>query len=305
MPSVGLDVGGSSVKAWRCADDGAVRTAARPLTPATGGLRAELDPAALERACREALAEVAAGPVDGVTVSTLRQGFVLLDAAGAPVGPVVLNSDRTGLPHTGVLDGRYATTGHWPAPELTLPKLLAVRAGQPERWAAARRVLFLHDWLLLLLSGTVVSEVSYACSGGMADVAARDWARPLLDEVGVGHLLADLVEPGTVVGRALPGWGVPAGTPVVAGCGDTQLAVAGAGGLGDGVVTVVAGSSTPVQAASAAAGARRPGAALDLHPRRRAVGARGQRRLPRRVQRLVAGARAGRARPRPPAASSP
>jgi sugar (pentulose or hexulose) kinase len=39
---------------------------------------------------------------------------------------------------------------------------------------------------------------------------------------------------------------------VVAGGGDTQLAAMGAGGLADGVVTVVAGSSTPVQAAAAA-----------------------------------------------------
>lgn len=47
--------------------------------------------------------------------------------------------------------------------------------------------------------------------------------------------------------------GLPAGLPVHAGCGDTQVAALGAGGLGDGVVTVVAGSSTPVQAATAAA----------------------------------------------------
>jgi len=40
--------------------------------------------------------------------------------------------------------------------------------------------------------------------------------------------------------------------PVVAGCADTQLAAMGVGVLSDGVITVVAGSSTPVQAATAA-----------------------------------------------------
>jgi xylulokinase len=260
----GLDLGGSSVKAWVVDSDrlqeplAEVAVEVATLRPAA--YRAELDPAVWEAAARQALAAAVAqaGPGDwaGLTVSSLRQGFVLLGGNGAALGPGVLNSDRRGAPHTRVLDGRHALTGHWPAPELTLPKLLAVREDEPERWAAAVRVLFVHDWVLWLLSGVQVTEVSYACAGGMADVAARTWADELLEECGVGTgLLAALVEAGTVVGGLLPAWasavGLPVGLPVVAGCGDTQLAAAGAGGLGDGVVTVVAGSSTPVQAASA------------------------------------------------------
>ncbi|MGH8903214.1 MAG: FGGY family carbohydrate kinase, partial [Egibacteraceae bacterium] len=97
----------------------------------------------------------------------------------------------------------------------------------------------------------------------MADVAARSWASDLLSEVGVGtDRLAPLVEAGTPVGALRDGGlGLPVGLPVVAGCGDTQLAAMGAGGLADGVVTVVAGSSTPVQAAVAA-----PVTDLEQHP---------------------------------------
>ncbi len=146
-----------------------------------------------------------------------------------------------------MLAGRHGLTGHWPAPELTLPKLLAVQAEEPERWAATRRVLFLHDWVIACLTGVHVTEASYACAGGMADVGARGWASDLLAECGVGtDLLAPIVEAGAVIGPLLPGWSLPAGTPVVAGCGDTQVAALGAGGLHPGVVTVVAGSSTPV-----------------------------------------------------------
>ena len=260
MLVAGLDVGGSSVKAWVAELDrpGVLAQAGRPLDIVRPGpFRAEVDPQVLEAACRAALSEVVARvarpAVDylGVTVCTLRQGFVLVDGAGAPLGLGILNSDRRGAPYAEVLAGRYGLTGHWPAPELTLPKLLAVRAEEPERWAATARVLFVHDWLLWRMCGEQVTEGSYACAGGMADVARRAWAVELLEETGVGtSRLAPWVEAGTLVGELGEGWGLPATLPVIAGSGDTQLAAMSAGGLGDGVITVVAGSSTPVQVAT-------------------------------------------------------
>ena len=256
----GLDVGGSSVKAWVQAPDGVLAEVAVPtVTLRPAAHRAEFDPAAWQAACRAALTAAVqrAGRPQrdyaGLTVCSLRQGFVLLDAAGEPLGTGVLNSDRRGAPFAAVLEGQHALTGHWPAPELTLPKLLAVAAEEPARWAATARVLFVHDWLLALLTGEQVTELSYACAGGMADVARRRWADDLLEDCGVGtERLAPLVEAGTAVGRLRPGWGLADGLPVVAGCGDTQLAAGGVGGLADGVVVVVAGSSTPVIAATGA-----------------------------------------------------
>ena len=254
----GIDVGGSSVKAWAADVEGRVHGAlVRELPALRTGHRVELDPAVWEATCRGALAAVAAQLPDadwlGVTVSTLRQGFVLLDGAGGTLGNGVLNSDRRGGPYASVLAGTHAVTGHWPAPELTLPKLLAVQAEEPERWAATRRVLFLHDWLVARMTGVHATEASYACAGGMADVARRSWAGDLLQDSGISpSLLAPVVEAGTVIGELRGGWGLPPTLPVVAGCGDTQLAAMGVGGLGDGVVTVVAGSSTPVQAATSA-----------------------------------------------------
>ncbi len=259
--AAGLDVGGSAVKAWVADVERAgalLSSVSRPLPSLRPGpYRVEMDPAGWEAACRAALQEAvdAAGRPTadylGVTVSTLRQGFVLLDHAARALGNGILNSDRRGAAYAAVLASTHGLTGHWPAPELTLPKLLAVRAEEPERWAATARVLFLHDWLVERLTGVQVTEVSYACAGGMADVAARTWAVGLLDRCGISaSLLAPVVEAGTVVGELRPGWALPATLPVVAGCADTQLAAMGVGGLGDGVLTVVAGSSTPVQAAT-------------------------------------------------------
>jgi sugar (pentulose or hexulose) kinase len=85
----GLDVGGSSVKAWVAEVGGDVVAqdvrALPSLRPAPD--RVEMDPDTWEAACRAALTSAAAAaPVGdwlGVTVSTLRQGFVLLGSDGA------------------------------------------------------------------------------------------------------------------------------------------------------------------------------------------------------------------------------
>ncbi len=267
MPLVaGLDYGGSSLKAWVAdLETGEVLSAvteptetARPRPYA-----AEFSPAGWWDATCTAMkgaVEAAGRPpaaYAGVTATSLRQGFVLVGAGGGELGPGVLNSDRRGGPHLQALRDRigverlYGLTGHWPAPELTLPKLLDVADEQPELWAAAEQLLFVHDWALWRMSGEMVTEVSYACAGQMADVARRAWATDLLEELGLGtSRLARLVEPATVVGHLTDGsLGLPLGIPVISGGGDAQVAAFGAGGMVPATVCVVAGSTTPLQAA--------------------------------------------------------
>ena len=140
-----------------------------------------------------------------VSAASLRQGYVLLDDH-AELGLGVLNADTRGAPHLARLrdaigsERLYDLTGHWPAPQLTLPKLLdEQRSG--ERWDRARTVLFVHDWALWRMCGVRRSEPSLASAGQMLDVRTRTWAADLLDELGIGRdRLPDLAEAGTVVG---------------------------------------------------------------------------------------------------------
>jgi sugar (pentulose or hexulose) kinase len=261
----GLDFGGSSLKAWIAElATGAVRAAITEDT-ATDRPRpyaAEFSPgawwAAAGTAMRAAVALAGASPADfaGVTAASLRQGFVLVDG-DRELGPGVLNSDRRGRDHLHRLraevgvEALYALTGHWPAPELTLPKLLDVQARQPELWQSAQTMLFVHDWALWRMSGARTTEISYACAGQMADVGRRTWAVDLLEGLGLGTgRLAPVVESATVVGTlADDSLGLPLGIPVVAAGGDAQVASLGVGGLADATATVVAGSTTPLLAA--------------------------------------------------------
>jgi sugar (pentulose or hexulose) kinase len=261
----GLDVGGSAVKAWVAERGGAVLAAVNEglATQHPSLHTAEFTPAVWWEACHRALAAAVtradrpAEDYDGLTVSSLRQGFVLLGKRGE-LGKGVLGGDQRGARMLGALRRRhgsaaiYAHTGHWLAPELTLPKLMTVASAEVSRWQRTERIMFVHDWLLWRLSGALITEVSHASSGQMTDVRARTWASDLLTDTGVGTgKLCRLVEAGTVVGGLRTGLvpGLSDGLPVVAGGGDTHLAAVGAGGLEPGVATVVAGSSTPVQLA--------------------------------------------------------
>jgi sugar (pentulose or hexulose) kinase len=283
----GLDFGGGAVKACVAeVESGEVLAIAQQATgtlhPAPG--RAEFEPRAWWDAARTAMREAVAttgrpaADYAAITATSLRQGYVLLDA-DSEIGPGVLNSDRRGAAQLDRVrdtigrDRLYDVTGHWSAPQLTLPKLLEEQAAAPERWSRTRTVLFVHDWALWRLCGERLSEPSMASAGQLLDIRGRRWATELIEELGLDPgVLPPLVEPGAIVGGLRdPELSLPLGTPVVVGGGDTQMAAVGAGGLGDGVVSIVAGTTTPLQVSTAEAPAdpqRHPWVSTHLVPDR-------------------------------------
>lgn len=286
----GLDFGGGAVKA--CVADiasGAVLAVTQQATetqhPAPG--RAEFDPGSWWRAAAAAMRAAVSGAgrpgsdYAAVTATSLRQGYVLLDA-DAELGPGVVNSDRRGAAHLEPIvkaigrERLYEITGHWSAPQLTLPKLLEEQRTDAGRWDRVRTMLFVHDWALWRLCGERVSEPSMASAGQLLDVRRRRWAGELLSSLGLDPaLLPTLVDAGTVVGHLRDGnLGLPLGLPVVVGGGDTQMAAAGAGGVAEGVVSVVAGTTTPLQVSTATVPQdpqRHPWVSAHLVPHRWAV----------------------------------
>ncbi|MCP4166947.1 MAG: FGGY-family carbohydrate kinase [Chloroflexi bacterium] len=193
----------------------------------------------------------------GVTATSLRQGFVLLDRSGIPLAPGVLNYDRRGASANARIEAQlgigelYRLSGHWLAPELTLPKLLWFQAEQPDVWRRVAVMLFIHDWVLYRLSGRQATNATLICAGQMADVRNRTWAYDLLREFDIRKsLLPPALESGEQLGgmdaniaRAV---GLPPGLPVHVGGGDTQFGCLGVGGMGNEQVVIVGGSTTPI-----------------------------------------------------------
>jgi xylulokinase len=270
---VTLDIGGSAAKAsgYDVARQESLGSTATPYPARPPGQDPGMfDPdgwwAAAVCALRDLrqLIDQPAGRFLGITVSAIRIPFVLLGNDGHAVMPGLLNRDtRAAAQVTDIAavmggDHVYRITGHWPAPQFGLPKVLWVRENHPDRWAAARTLLQLHDWFVFRLSGVLASERSSAAMSQLIDAQTGDWAGGLLAELAIpAALLPELRQAGTPAGGLLPevarATGFAAGTPVHIGGGDTHMSALSAQRLSpdrsESRPVIVAGTTAPAMLA--------------------------------------------------------
>lgn len=181
-------------------------------------------------------------------------GLVLLDAAGRVLRPALLWNDqrtaaecdqirrRVGRERLIQLTGNDALTG------FTAPKLLWVRAHEPELYAKIRHVLLPKDYVRYRLTGEPATDKAGAAGTLLLDLRQRDWSAEVLDALGVPP---DWLPPthegpavtGTLSTEAAEATGLAAGTPVVAGGGDQAAGAVGVGAVREGIVSLVLGTS--------------------------------------------------------------
>jgi xylulokinase len=268
---VGVDVGTSGLKALAI-DEETGRTEASatreyPLsTPRPGW--AEQDPAwydgALGLALRELTAALGAraGSVRAVGLTGQMHTAVLLDVAKRPVRPAILWCDTRTTAECEAIraalgdDGLRRAVGNRALEGFTLPKLLWLRAHEPEAYALVEHVLMPKDWAGWLLTGEIGTDVSDA-SGTLAfDPGARCWS----DEVNRALDLPTSFWPPVGESPSILGQlsatmasltGLPAGIPVARGAADNAAGAVGLGVVRPGRVMASLGTSGVVLAHTA------------------------------------------------------
>jgi autoinducer 2 (AI-2) kinase len=205
---------------------------------------------AIAEAVSEVVARLGDRRVAAVAASSMREGFVLYDAAGqelwaCPNTDGRARAEADELVAEGVADEVYRTAGDWVS--ITAPaRLRWIARHQPDLFAQARHFGMLSDWVTTRLTGQFVTEPTSGSSSALFDLRARTWSDDLAGLVGVDRsILPAVVECGEVVGAVTPGaaaaTGLPVGTPVVTGGADTQLALHGIAAR-EGRPTIVAGT---------------------------------------------------------------
>ena len=202
---------------------------------------------------REALANVGAVPsaVKAIGATSMREGMVLYDAHGDEIWACPNVDSRAGeeaaeLVRSGAGQEIYDRAGDWVA--ITAPaRFRWIARHEPDVFDATAHVGMIGDWILKKLSGAFVTDPSLGSSSGMFDLADRGWSERVLEICRLDRSVFPAVVPcGTVVGELTPQasaeTGLRAGTPVVAGGADTQLALLGIGVTEPGRFTVVGGS---------------------------------------------------------------
>jgi xylulokinase len=249
---VGIDVGTTGVKALAVATDGRVLAKAEegyPLsTPRPGW--SEQDPEDWWRATERALAALGSYDVAAVGLSGQMHGLVCLDSGDRVLRPAILwNDQRTAAECAEIeqtigrerlieLTGNRALTG------FTAPKLLWVRANEPDVWSRIAHVLLPKDYVRLRLTGERAIDVADASGTLLFDVAARRWSREVLEALGLELAwLPTALESPDVSGRTAGGF------PVAAGAGDQAAGAVGVGIDRPGPLSVQIGTSGVVFAA--------------------------------------------------------
>ncbi|HEU5431671.1 MAG TPA: FGGY family carbohydrate kinase [Thermomicrobiales bacterium] len=189
---------------------------------------------------REAMAAARVAPADvaAVTAASMREGFVLYDDDGREIWACPNIDARAGREATemiaeGLAERQYRRGGDWTS--ITAPaRLRWIRRHQPDTLARARHLTMLGDWVIARLSGVFCTDPSLGSSSNLFDLAERTWSPASARELDLpDDLLPPIFEAGSVVGAVTPeaadATGLAAGTAVVAGGADTQLALLAAG----------------------------------------------------------------------------
>ena len=242
---LGLDVGSSSVKTGILRGGRLVGRVGRvAFRTRYAGPRVEVDAGDILAAVRAAIR--ALGPrarrVDAVAISVMSPSWVVMDARGEPLTPVVTHQDRRSVAEAVEIERRVgrdrhlSMAGNRPCPGgISSTTWAWYRANEPQRLRRAALVGQLSTLLVHRLTGARAIDPSNASFTGLYSVPdLGGWSAELCDVVGLPmHLLPDVMDAdrtaGTVTRDAARAFGVTAGTPVLAGIVDGSAAMLLAG----------------------------------------------------------------------------
>ncbi len=257
---IGIDIGTSAVKVL-LADAGLSPLASASVPLATSHPRpgySEQDPRDWWSAVRTALADLlqarpeAHTALRGIGLSGQMHGAVLLDGDRQIIRPAILwNDGRSDAECTALMQdgaGLAALAGVRPMAGFTAPKLMWLKAHEPETWTRIRHVLLPKDYIGMRLHGGLVTDPCDAAGTWWFDEAARRWSPDLCAASATDPAWLPEVREGTEVAGLLSAaaakdLGLPAGVPVATGGGDAAAGAIAAGAVQAGAGFISLGTS--------------------------------------------------------------
>lgn len=257
---IGIDLGTSAVKLLLLRENGDVLGTAEesyPVSYPRAGW-AEQDPqawyTAAVRGIRQLLEGHRADEVRGIGIAGQMHGLVLLNRNGVVLRPAILWNDGRSAAETERLNREIGEkrllelTGNIAYAGFTLPKLLWVRANEPELYRQTATVLLPKDELVRRLTGVCGTEPSDACGILLYDGKHARWSEELTEQLAIPtDLLPPVRGSAEMVGTLLPEVARETGLServfVVAGAGDNAAAALGNGVIDAGDCNLSLGTS--------------------------------------------------------------
>ena len=260
MLYIGIDLGTSAVKLLLMEQSGRVlRTVQRryPLSFPRNGWSEQSPEDWWSQTCagtRALLEGFDPAAVDGISFGGQMHGLVLLDWEDQVIRPAILWNDGRAVQETAWLnreigeDRLSALTGNIAFAGFTAPKLLWVRAHEPEYFSRIDKIMLPKDFLAYRMTGVHSTDYSDAAGTLLLDTAHKQWSAEMLRICGIRvEQLPVLRESWQVTGTLRPeaarALGLPESVRVCAGAGDNAAAAVGTGTLTDGSCNLSLGTS--------------------------------------------------------------
>lgn len=267
---LGIDVGTSSVKAVIFdPHDGRLIAAAAHEVPMHHPApdRAEQDPAdwwnAAVIAVRRARTAANGADISAIGLCGQMHGFAPLDANHQPIQRAIIWADQRSAAESAALIERFGAdafariAGTLPAAGFMVSTLAWLRRHEPRTLDKARTLVLPKDYVRLMLTGEVATDISDAAATGVFDVLLKTWSAAIIHELDVPRslfptALESSALAGTLTAAAADALGLRAGIPVAAGCADQPAQALANGLIAPGRASVTVGSGgqvfTPVLA---------------------------------------------------------
>ncbi|MGB3184714.1 MAG: FGGY family carbohydrate kinase [Ornithinimicrobium sp.] len=256
--TIGLDLGTSGLKALALGADGKILAQAEAdcgmNSPHPGW--AETDPSdwtsAVESVLTDLRPHLEDHDVAAVGIDAQMHGVVLVDADGRPTRPAVLWPDRRAEEQTALwrdlADEDRARLANPISAGMAGPILAWLGDHESDVLDASALALQPKDFVRSSLGGPPVTERSDASATLLWDVVADDWARDIVQHVGIPTTLLPQVRPSDEVvaeGVDLPDLGQH-DVALVSGAADTAAALFACGGVRPGQVHINLGTGAQV-----------------------------------------------------------
>ncbi|MBD3172443.1 hypothetical protein GF326_08220 [Candidatus Bathyarchaeota archaeon] len=194
------------------------------------------------------------GEILGVTSTSMREEFILLDEKGEEINYTL--SDESKKIGKEILkefgEELYQKSGHWPVPNWIAGAIIpCLKITQPDLFERIQSILMLSDWINYRLTGELATESSGACETSLFDITTADWSWENIQKLDLPrHICPEVLKNGEILGdideKISKLTGVSEYVPVIMGGADTQCGLIGMG-IKTCEYAAVGGTTTPIQ----------------------------------------------------------
>lgn len=203
---------------------------------------------------KELTADVDKNDVAGISFGGQMHGLVVLDENDEVIRPAILWNDGRTQKETDHLNNEIGKeklselTGNIAFAGFTAPKILWLKANEPENFAKIKKIMLPKDYIAYRLTGEFSTDYSDASGMLLLDVKNKCWSKEMLDicdvkEEWMPKLYESFEKTGTLKQEVAEELEFPAGCIVAAGAGDNAAAAIGTGTVGIGKCNLSLGTS--------------------------------------------------------------